>query len=347
MGTSDRRLTQPGVGYYTSAGLSGKMFCLMAFLVPLTLAAIEDNEQVKTMEQRLLHMEEVAYWNHQDVNAMRRSIHSVKTDIEDLNNRTKEVLFYKKHPMEDRVRLIEDTMEKNIQEINVALKSLKKSVKQFGISINDLSKKTIDNSNAIATLKTLGDRIASMWNKLEMETKENAIIISALKNNSLIASNFTSQAMDELRVETQNEIERSKTNMLNQIERSVAQAVIDAKKQISIESLKNENQVQLLNIRLELIDAKYTDMDGRVDEIDQNIKGIAGKWFNGSYCILANGGCPLGFTRHEGFLRAVRMFNSLSDNYVREATFGDSSISCHDCEKQSIWAELYLTACCK
>lgn len=71
-------------------------------------------------------------------------------------------------------------------------------------------------------------------------------------------------------------------------------------------------------------------------------------WPKGKYCILANGKCPSGFLRIEGFLRAIAMKSSGSDN-LGQATFGSSDIRCHEgCGKYKPWAaELNLATCCK
>ena len=72
------------------------------------------------------------------------------------------------------------------------------------------------------------------------------------------------------------------------------------------------------------------------------------EWPKGSYCILANGVCPIGFQTFTGHLRAINMF-SFSSSYIKESFFGSSSIKCHgDCGRYGNWVgELNLSTCCK
>ncbi len=79
----------------------------------------------------------------------------------------------------------------------------------------------------------------------------------------------------------------------------------------------------------------------KVNELDQ-------KWPEGSYCILANGSCPAGFSRAQGHIMAIRNF-AADDAYLRQANFGDSYIHCHGSCGQfpDNYAELSMTTCCK
>lgn len=69
-----------------------------------------------------------------------------------------------------------------------------------------------------------------------------------------------------------------------------------------------------------------------------------GRWPSGSYCILANGNCPSGFSRSHGYMRAVRMY-ATSSAYMKQVYFGDSKIICHG--SCVVRGDLYITACCK
>lgn len=74
-------------------------------------------------------------------------------------------------------------------------------------------------------------------------------------------------------------------------------------------------------------------------------------WTNGSMCVLSNGACPAGFTRHSGHMRAARLYINRSNPeiYLTPASFGDSQISWHGYPYQygEYAGDLFLSACCK
>ena len=69
-----------------------------------------------------------------------------------------------------------------------------------------------------------------------------------------------------------------------------------------------------------------------------------GRWPSGSYCILANGKCPSGFSRYYGNMRVTRIGGGGSWVHIQKATFGDSGIVCYG---RCYDAQLHITACCK
>jgi hypothetical protein len=71
-------------------------------------------------------------------------------------------------------------------------------------------------------------------------------------------------------------------------------------------------------------------------------------WPEGSYCILASGDCPAGFTRYSGHIKAFNTYN-FSPSYIKPAAFGDSYMRCHGyCGQHTSWdAEFGITSCCK
>ena len=75
---------------------------------------------------------------------------------------------------------------------------------------------------------------------------------------------------------------------------------------------------------------------------------FTGQWPPGSYCILASGSCPAGFTRSQGHLRALKQYSHTSA-YITQATFGSSYIRCHGrCGQYGQWVgDLVIAACCK
>ena len=44
-------------------------------------------------------------------------------------------------------------------------------------------------------------------------------------------------------------------------------------------------------------DSHFAQVDQEIADINSNLPNLPGKWSGGSYCILANGNCPAGFTR--------------------------------------------------
>ena len=121
--------------------------------------------------------------------------------------------MFEGHPLQDRVILIENTMNKNVDEINVALESLEKSIKQYGESIKDMSVKTASTTTEIDLMNKLVEHMSSVLNYAEINAKENTISIDALKNNSLIAIKSTSDAIFEHGEEAKSALERSKCKL--------------------------------------------------------------------------------------------------------------------------------------
>ena len=82
--------------------------------------------------------------------------------------------------------------------------------------------------------------------------------------------------------------------------------------------------------------------------ISSNSDRIGKVWVSGSYCFLANGNCPAGFTRYSGYMRAISL-HAANTNYITPVTFGSSNIRCHGtCGAHGNWiGELNLAVCCK
>merc|ERR1712212_337908 len=89
--------------------------------------------------------------------------------------------------------------------------------------------------------------------------------------------------------------------------------------------------------------AQLIALQRRIDHVPK-----APKWPSGSYCILANGDCPAGFTQSSGYMKAVAQY-APTGTYIKAATFGSSKIQCHgNCGKHGQWiGDLTLTARCK
>ena len=93
---------------------------------------------------------------------------------------------------------------------------------------------------------------------------------------------------------------------------------------------------------------QFSQVETKIADIKKSLPNLPGKWSDGSYCILANGGCPAGFARYEGHLKALRIYRC-NTAYLREVFFGDSKLSKHGCSNENdlAWSEVHIQACCK
>ena len=89
----------------------------------------------------------------------------------------------------------------------------------------------------------------------------------------------------------------------------------------------------------------FATVEKSISDINAELPNLPGKWSGGSYCILANGDCPSGFNRYEGYLHALNIYSCNSD-LVKEVFFGDSSIKTRsNCQYNHV--DIDLTTCCK
>ena len=97
---------------------------------------------------------------------------------------------------------------------------------------------------------------------------------------------------------------------------------------------------------IESTTSHFIKLENEIFNINGTLPNLPGKWSGGSYCILANGACPAGFTRYEGNLRAIPNY-SCNQQYLTEGRFGDSYIiKHHNCEND--WhSDIRIVACCK
>jgi len=84
--------------------------------------------------------------------------------------------------------------------------------------------------------------------------------------------------------------------------------------------------------------------EGNIDEL----RNKSGMWPDDSFCMLANDGCPEGFTEQKGYIRAIRTY-SANGVYIATSYFGNSSIRCHgNCGQYSPYnADITIVSCCK
>ena len=89
---------------------------------------------------------------------------------------------------------------------------------------------------------------------------------------------------------------------------------------------------------------QFSQVETKIADIKKSLPNLPGKWSDGSYCILANGGCPAGFSRYAGSLLAVSVWRCSSLN---EAFFGDSHLSKHRSCANGNYGDVVISACRK
>ncbi|CAB4013488.1 Hypothetical predicted protein [Paramuricea clavata] len=110
--------------------------------------------------------------------------------------------------------------------------------------------------------------------------------------------------------------------------------------QKKIQGARTQNLESSINKRLTQLEQH---LKARLKKIEGKVP-YTGRWPSGSYCILANGKCPSGFSRSHGYMKAIKMYTTNSA-YMKQVYFGDSKIMCHDSCRG--WGDLVITACCK
>ena len=98
-------------------------------------------------------------------------------------------------------------------------------------------------------------------------------------------------------------------------------------------------------------DSHFSQVEKEIADINAGLPNLPGKWSGGSYCILANGACPEGFTRYEGHLLALSIFSCSNEVYLKEVFFGDSALTkhanCNSPYQNGNIANIQIRACCK
>ena len=104
-----------------------------------------------------------------------------------------------------------------------------------------------------------------------------------------------------------------------------------------IDGLKSDRSASL--VKIEDLEEGQSELTAQIGEVS---------WPEGSYCILASGACPAGFTRYSGHIRAFDTYN-YTPTYITPVVFGDSYMGCHGpCgQYTSHDAEFGITSCCK
>lgn len=109
--------------------------------------------------------------------------------------------------------------------------------------------------------------------------------------------------------------------------------------------------IQIPNIVDKEMDAYFgektrTTIDEAKKRADDFLNHGANKvWPDGSYVILKNGPCPIGFRTVEVHAKAFKVF-AREDQYIKEGFFGDSFIRPHDAPPKAE-AEISIQSCVK
>ncbi|CAB4013110.1 Hypothetical predicted protein, partial [Paramuricea clavata] len=111
---------------------------------------------------------------------------------------------------------------------------------------------------------------------------------------------------------------------------------------------KYASEVSKLRSEIQNVDKKTNTLTNNVNQLGTKVQKVADQWPSGSYCILASGSCPAGFSRRSGYMKAISLYAG-DGRYINQGTFGDSKIQCHGgCGQYGHWTgELYINACCK
>ena len=149
--------------------------------------------------------------------------------------------------------------------------------------------------------------------------------------------------------------------VMNSLEEA-EKAIEEMKEKLAATEEKLSEEVGMLNeaqaetqANVDTIGGKVTQLKETEADLSSNFQFLSTEmnakkktWVDGSYCIMANGDCPTGFTRFEGFLKAVSTY-AANGNYIKTAQFGNSFIRCHgSCGRWPNWyAEIQIITCCK
>ena len=102
-----------------------------------------------------------------------------------------------------------------------------------------------------------------------------------------------------------------------------------SEKQQSSKSDKTVDKINaIFSSQMDQTDASLSTLNTKLAQTNQNLQNLPGKWSAGSYCILASGSCPTGFTKQSGHIRAISTY-AANTNYIGQQRFGDSKLACH------------------
>jgi len=176
--------------------------------------------------------------------------------------------------------------------------------------------------------------------------------LSALSNSIITSFSTNTKFVTELNSQTLSGF----SDVRNYIDSKIANVHSFANRELTtvkqdLNNLKSQTLSGFSDVR-NYIDSKIANVHSfanrELTTVKQDVNAVK-NWFGAQFCIFANGNCPSGFYRREGYLKAIRQ-NSAGSSYIKEVDFGSSSIKCHG-EYCGRWnpdhGQLNLAVCCK
>jgi len=111
----------------------------------------------------------------------------------------------------------------------------------------------------------------------------------------------------------------------------------------SITQLKEDMDV----IKTKMSGSEYNveGLERSLESLTSDMKRLATSWTPGSYCVLANGDCPPGFSRASGSIHALSVWSCTGS--TAQATLGSSFIRHHRQCTHGNYADITIVTCCK
>ena len=176
---------------------------------------------------------------------------------------------------------------------------------------------------------------------LLLASMQNTISLTELATQQTSKISTITLALNEAKSQIehlQGDLLTSKTKINELTGRLEAQNEAFTESKTALEELKNAQSTT---------QSKIQSLTEGQSEVKAGIAALP-TWPEGSYCILASGDCPPGFTRYSGHIRAFDTYG-YNSGYIKAAVFGDSYMGCHGpCGRHTSWdAEFGITSCCK
>ena len=112
---------------------------------------------------------------------------------------------------------------------------------------------------------------------------------------------------------------------------------------LPIKHLERYNEAIMAKIRM--LESHVEGMDRSLQNLQGDVERLNSSCTAGSYCILANGECPQGFSRSTGGISTIRVWSCTGN--VSPATLGDSYIRHHRQCENGDYSEILIVTCCK
>lgn len=201
------------------------------------------------------------------------------------------------------------------------------------------------NFNLNRNNRELTNQTASLRQRHIAEMKETKTEITKKLSNS------TATSRNRLS-EVESEIDKYANDFRRKLTSDMVTIQGDVDKKYGIMRIQANNDI--LQAKRDLVSEirsnyrKFEDMRRELNQLKGRFEQEP-TWPHGKYCILANGKCPTGFLRVEGYLKAIAMKSAGVEN-LGQAQFGSSDIRCHgtECGQFKPWAaEFNMVSCCK